>query len=127
MNTSEIAVVPSRWEEPFGRTSLEASSRGCATIISDRGGLKETTDSAVILKNLNSTELYNEIQKLIRNKKKRIYLHNIGKGAKFTRGRKWILVYKKCYKSKTKALKEEYLLKKNYKKRSKIKKTYINK
>ncbi len=79
MNTSEIAVVPSRWEEPFGRTSLEASSRGCATIISDRGGLKETTDSAVILKNLNSTELYNEIQKLIRNKKKRIYLQNLGR------------------------------------------------
>ena len=61
------------------------------------------------------------------NLKKRIYLHNIGKGAKFTRGRKWILVYKKCYKSKTKALKEEYLLKKNYKKRSKIKKNYLNK
>ena len=58
------------------------------------------------------------------NLKKRIYLHNIGKGAKFTRGRKWILVYKKCYKSKTKALKEEYLLKKNYKKRSEIKKNY---
>ena len=41
---TEIAVVPSRWEEPFGRTSLEASSRGCATIISNRGGLPETSD-----------------------------------------------------------------------------------
>ena len=50
LNKSEIAVVPSRWEEPFGRSSLEASSRGCATIISDRGGLKETTKHAVILK-----------------------------------------------------------------------------
>ena len=39
-----IAVVPSRWEEPFGRTSLEATSRGCATIISNKGGLKETTE-----------------------------------------------------------------------------------
>ena len=36
---SEIAVIPSRWEEPFGRTSLESSSRGCATIISKNGGL----------------------------------------------------------------------------------------
>ena len=50
LNKSEIAVVPSRWEEPFGRTALEASSRGCATIISNKGGLPETTDHAVILK-----------------------------------------------------------------------------
>ena len=53
LNKSEIAVVPSRWEEPFGRTALEASSSGCATIISSRGGLKETTDNAIILKKLN--------------------------------------------------------------------------
>ena len=39
---TSIAVACSRWEEPFGRTSLEASSRGCAVIISDRGGLPET-------------------------------------------------------------------------------------
>ena len=71
LNRSEIAVVPSRWEEPFGRTSLEATSRGCATIISNRGGLKETTDSAIILKKLNSNELYIEIKKLITNNKKR--------------------------------------------------------
>ena len=67
LNKSEIAVVPSRWEEPFGRTSLESSSRACATIISDRGGLPETTDHCVILKRLNSKELYNEIKKLIIN------------------------------------------------------------
>ena len=71
LNKSEIAVVPSRWEEPFGRTSLEASSRGCATIISNRGGLTETTDSAIILKNLHSNDLYLEIKKLIENNKKR--------------------------------------------------------
>ena len=56
--------------------------------------------------------------------KKRILLHNSGKGAKFTRGRKWILAYKKCYKSKSLALKNEYLLKKNYKKRYEIKKKF---
>ena len=71
LNQSEIAVVPSRWEEPFGRTALEASSRGCATIISDKGGLTETTNSAIILKNLNSNNLYLEIKKLIKNNKKR--------------------------------------------------------
>ena len=39
LSKAEIAVVPSRWEEPFGRSALEASSRGCATIISKRGGI----------------------------------------------------------------------------------------
>lgn len=79
LNQSEIAIVPSRWEEPFGRTSLEATSRGCATIISNRGGLKETTNSAIILKNLNSNELYYEIKKLITNNKKRKKLQYLGR------------------------------------------------
>ena len=47
---SKISVVCSRWEEPFGRTSLEAASRGCAVIISNRGGLPETSKNAIILK-----------------------------------------------------------------------------
>ena len=59
------------------------------------------------------------------NLKNRITLHNSGKGAKFTRGRRWILAYKKCYKSKSQALKNEFLLKKNYKKRSEIKNKFI--
>ena len=67
LNKSEIAVIPSIWEEPFGRTALEASSRGCATIISKKGGLVETSDHAIILKKLDSNSLYNEIKKLILN------------------------------------------------------------
>ena len=41
-----ISVICSRWEEPFGRTSLEAASRGSAVIISNRGGLHETSKKA---------------------------------------------------------------------------------
>ena len=67
LNKSEIAVVPSRWEEPFGRTALESSSRACATIISNRGGLPETTDHCVTLKRLNANELYKALKKLIDN------------------------------------------------------------
>ena len=52
------------------------------------------------------------------NLKKRLFLHNNSKGAKFTRGRKWKVVYKKRYKSKINALREEYRLKKNYKLRN---------
>ncbi len=65
LDKSEIAVVPSRWEEPFGRTALESSSRACATIISNRGGLPETTDYSLILKQLNADSLYKSIKNLI--------------------------------------------------------------
>ena len=54
------------------------------------------------------------------NIEKRLIKHNNNKGAKFTRGRKWKLVYSKKYNSKIIAMKEEYKLKKNYKLRSKI-------
>ena len=55
------------------------------------------------------------------NLKKRLSLHNSGKGAKFTRGKKWKLVYYKKYDSKAVAMKNEFLLKKNYRLRKKIK------
>jgi len=56
---------------------------------------------------------------------KRLALHNKSKGAKFTKGRKWTLIYKKCYKTKSLAMKSEYILKKNQKKRNLIKKKFI--
>ena len=68
---SSITVVCSRWEEPFGRTSLEASSRGCAVIISNRGGLPETVTNAIILRKLNANNLYDSLEKLINNTKER--------------------------------------------------------
>ena len=69
-----ISIVCSRWEEPFGRTSLEASSRGAAVIISKRGGLPETSSVAIKLKELSSESLFNEIEKLIKDKKKLLTL-----------------------------------------------------
>ena len=59
---------------------------------------------------------------LYKNIKKRIKLHNNGKGAKFTRGRKWKLIYKEKYRSKNKAISREYYIKKNRTLRNKIKK-----
>ena len=55
------------------------------------------------------------------NLERRIKLHNEGKGAKFTKGRKWYLAYSKKYVKKSIAMKEEYKLKKNQKKRNEIK------
>jgi putative endonuclease len=55
------------------------------------------------------------------NVKKRLSIHNQGKGAKFTRGRRWKLLYKKRFLTKKKAMQFEYVLKKDRIKRNKIK------
>ena len=57
--------------------------------------------------------------------KRRLQLHNSSKGAKFTKGKKWEVLYKKAYKTKSIAMKSEYLLKKNKKKRDKLKNVFI--
>ena len=66
---TSIAVVCSRWDEPFGRTSLEAAANGCAVIISNKGGLPETITNGRILKNLTVSEIYKNINELISNSK----------------------------------------------------------
>ena len=58
------------------------------------------------------------------NIKKRINLHNTSKGAKFTRGRKWSLIYKKRFKNKVEAMKYEYILKNDYSLRKMLKKKF---
>ena len=60
------------------------------------------------------------------NLKKRIMLHNSGKGAKFTKGRKWKLIYKEKIASKSKAISREYYIKKNRTLRKKIKNENFN-
>ncbi len=74
---SSIAVACSRWEEPFGRTSLEASANGCAVIITNKGGLPETITNAKILNSLNTENLEKNISELIRNNKERHKLQKL--------------------------------------------------
>ena len=57
---------------------------------------------------------------------KRIDLHNKSKGAKFTKGRKWKLIYKEKFTSKNKAISREYYIKKNRTIRNKIKNENFN-
>ena len=57
----------------------------------------------------------------------RLILHNSSKGAKFTKGKNWELVFYKKYFTKSIAMKDEYKLKKDYKLRSKIKSNYLSK
>ncbi len=68
---SSISVVCSRWEEPFGRTSLESSSCGCAVIITNRGGLPETITNGIILNKLSKKNVYDAVSSLIKNIKYR--------------------------------------------------------
>ncbi len=62
---TSITVACSRWEEPFGRTSLEASANGCAVIITNKGGLPETVTDAKIINKLNEKNLTKNINYLI--------------------------------------------------------------
>ena len=66
---TSITVACSRWEEPFGRTSLEASANGCAVIITNKGGLPETVTDAKILQQLNEKNLTRSISNLIEDQK----------------------------------------------------------
>ena len=59
------------------------------------------------------------------NLSKRLNKHNSSKGAKFTKGKKWEIIYHKKYLNKSKAMKDEYKLKKDYKLRNKIKSKFI--
>ena len=63
---TSIAVACSRWDEPFGRTSLEASANGCAVIITNKGGLPETVTNAKIINRLSEKNLTQKIDELIR-------------------------------------------------------------
>ena len=60
------------------------------------------------------------------NLKKRITLHNMSKGAKFTRGRKWKLIYKEKHDSKKEAISREYYIKNNRTLRNKIRNENLN-
>ena len=58
------------------------------------------------------------------NLKKRLSLHNIGKGAKFTKGRTWKLIYYEKYRSRKEAINRECYIKKDRKFRNSIKNKY---
>ena len=74
---TSITVACSRWEEPFGRTSLEASANGCAVIITNKGGLPETVTDAKIINKLNEKILTKNIISLIDNKTLRKKLQSL--------------------------------------------------
>ena len=71
-NKASIAVGCSKWQEPLGRIGLESSSRGCATIVSNRGGLPETISHGIVLNNLSEDSLFDALEKLVTDKSYRV-------------------------------------------------------
>jgi glycosyltransferase involved in cell wall biosynthesis len=67
-NESEIAIGNSVWDEPLGRIAIEASSRKCLPIISNKGGLAESKNIALVLQKNSSSELVNILKKITQNK-----------------------------------------------------------
>ena len=65
---SEIAVGNSVWDEPLGRIAIEASSRKCLPIISNKAGLSESKNIAIVLKKNSSSELVNILKKITKDK-----------------------------------------------------------
>ena len=85
LEKTSISVICSRWNEPFGRASVEACSRGSVPIITNKGGLPETTNYPVIINKLSEKVLTKNIEKLIKNEKllKNLQIKNY-KNFKFT-------------------------------------------
>ena len=74
---SEIAVGNSVWDEPLGRIAIEASSRKCLPIISNKGGLAESKNIALVLKNNDSNNLFEILKKVTDDKKYRRLKQNL--------------------------------------------------
>ena len=66
---SEIAIGNSLWDEPLGRIAIEASSRKCCPIITNVGGLIESKNIGIVLKENKTEEIINLLKKLTSNKK----------------------------------------------------------
>ena len=69
LKKSSICLVPSVWDEPFGRIAMEASNYGNAVILSNKGGLLETTNHYIKLKKINDDNIFREINNLVLDKK----------------------------------------------------------
>lgn len=63
----DLLIVPSSWEEPFGRVSPEAIRSGVPVLVSDRGGLPETVDAKLVVKDMTIEGWSNKLDWVIRN------------------------------------------------------------
>lgn len=71
-----IAIIPSKWEEPFGRTALEAHAAGCAVISSGTGGLSEICpdNSLMLPPNFTADHIAEHLRTLVLDRELRVRL-----------------------------------------------------
>jgi len=81
LSQAAIAIVPSKWEEPFGRTALEAHAAGCALISSGTGGLKEVSGTYALFlpKNFTAELIASSLTVLMSNETERSRLAQEGR------------------------------------------------
>ena len=81
LEEAAIAIVPSKWEEPFGRTALEAHAAGCAVVSSGTGGLREVSGSHALFlpKDFTASDIVHQLNVLIGDKAKRDRLASEGR------------------------------------------------
>ena len=66
--SASIAISPSIWDEPLGRLPIEAAANGCIPISSDKGGLIESNENGIIIKNIDEKKISNTLKKLFLDK-----------------------------------------------------------
>ena len=78
LKKSSISVIPSVWNEPFGRTLIESINSGTATISSNKGGLREINKyfKTIILNKIDKKTIYIALKKLIMSNDERSYYSN---------------------------------------------------
>ena len=80
IKTAEIAVVPSQWQEPFGRTALEAMAAGAALVATPYGGLAEILgDAALSIDSNQASDFADSLLGLIENTELRRSLQTKGR------------------------------------------------
>ena len=74
-----VAIVPSKWNEPFGRTALEAHAGGAALISSGTGGLREVSgDAALFLERVDADTIRTALTRLLDDPAERLRLGRSG-------------------------------------------------
>jgi len=58
---SKITVAPSVWDEPLGRLPIESAAYGSVCISSDKGGLVESNQNGLLIKNINKEKILKQL------------------------------------------------------------------
>ena len=82
--SASIAISPSIWDEPLGRLPIEAAANGCIPISSGKGGLIESNENGIIIKNIDEKKITNTLKKLLLDKNLKKKQNNVLKKFKFT-------------------------------------------